>query len=141
MTTVGTPGNRFESPRAVNDALRSVGYLADEGIAAVVFLADRLGKPVLVEGPAGTGKTQLAKSVSEMTGARLIRLQCYEGPRRVEGSLRMELQKAAAADPGGAGDPGRRDLAGTGRGHIFRALFDAAATAGSDPGYRAGRAA
>ena len=78
MTTTGTPATRFESPQAVNDALRSVGYLADEGIAAVVFLADRLGKPVLVEA-AGTGKTQLAKSVSEMTGARLIRLQCYEG--------------------------------------------------------------
>jgi MoxR-like ATPase len=73
------PGERFTSPKAVNEALRSVGYLADEGIAAVVFLADRLGKPVLVEGPAGTGKTQLAKSVAEMTGARLIRLQCYEG--------------------------------------------------------------
>jgi MoxR-like ATPase len=79
MTTSSGPGTRFESPRAVNDSLRSVGYLADDGIAAVVFLADRLGKPVLVEGPAGTGKTQLAKSVSEMLGARLIRLQCYEG--------------------------------------------------------------
>jgi MoxR-like ATPase len=45
----------------------------------VAFLADRLGKPVLVEGPAGTGKTQLAKSIAEMTGAKLIRLQCYEG--------------------------------------------------------------
>ncbi|MTA71299.1 MAG: AAA domain-containing protein, partial [Actinobacteria bacterium] len=49
------------------------------GIAGVAFLADRLGKPVLVEGPAGTGKTQLAKSIAEMTGAKLIRLQCYEG--------------------------------------------------------------
>jgi len=56
-----------------------VKYLADEGIAGVVYLADRLGKPVLVEGPAGVGKTQLAKSVAEMAGSRLIRLQCYEG--------------------------------------------------------------
>jgi MoxR-like ATPase len=79
MTTTSTPNSRFESPHAVNQSLRGVGYLADEGIAAVVFLADRLGKPVLVEGPAGTGKTQLAKSVAEMTGSRLIRLQCYEG--------------------------------------------------------------
>ena len=70
---------RFESPSAVNDSLRAVGYFADEGTASVVFLADRLAKPVLVEGPAGTGKTQLAKSVAEMTGARLVRLQCYEG--------------------------------------------------------------
>jgi MoxR-like ATPase len=71
--------NRFESVQQVRDGLKSVNYLADEGIAGVAFLADRLGKPVLVEGPAGTGKTQLAKSVAEMTGARLIRLQCYEG--------------------------------------------------------------
>ena len=70
---------RFESPAKVRDGLRDVSYLADEGIAGVVFLAERLGKPVLVEGPAGTGKTQLAKSVAELTGARLIRLQCYEG--------------------------------------------------------------
>ena len=70
---------RFESVQQVRDGLRDVHYLADDGIAGVVFLADRLGKPVLVEGPAGTGKTQLAKSAAEMTGARLIRLQCYEG--------------------------------------------------------------
>src|SRR5215204_5532875 len=70
---------RFDSVAAVREGLRKVDYLADEGIAGVAFLADRLGKPVLVEGPAGTGKTQLAKSVAEMTGSRLIRLQCYEG--------------------------------------------------------------
>ena len=70
---------RFESVPAVRDGLKSVDYLADEGIAGVVYLADRLQKPVLIEGPAGTGKTQLAKSVAEMSGARLIRLQCYEG--------------------------------------------------------------
>ncbi|CAB4609495.1 unannotated protein [freshwater metagenome] len=70
---------RFESVQAVRDGLKAVNYLADEGIAGVAFLADRLGKPVLVEGPAGTGKTQLAKSIAEMTGAKLIRLQCYEG--------------------------------------------------------------
>jgi MoxR-like ATPase len=70
---------RFENVQTVRDGLRRVDYLADEGIAGVVYLADRLGKPVLIEGPAGTGKTQLAKSVAEMTGGRLIRLQCYEG--------------------------------------------------------------
>ncbi len=70
---------RFESVTAVRDSLREVDYLSDEGIAGVVYLADRLQKPILVEGPAGTGKTQLAKSVAEMSGARLIRLQCYEG--------------------------------------------------------------
>src|SRR5687768_18247547 len=75
----GQPDHRFESVPAVREALAKVDYLADEGIAGIVYLADRLGKPVLVEGPAGTGKTQLAKSVAEMTGARLIRLQCYEG--------------------------------------------------------------
>ena len=74
-----TAPTHFESPAKIREGLRGVSYLADEGIAGVVFLAERLGKPVLVEGPAGTGKTQLAKSVAELTGARLIRLQCYEG--------------------------------------------------------------
>jgi len=71
--------NRFESVQSVRDGLKDVNYLADDGIAGVVFLAERLGKPILVEGPACTGKTQLAKSVAELIGAKLIRLQCYEG--------------------------------------------------------------
>src|ERR1043166_9697437 len=70
---------RFESVEAVQQALRRVDYLADQSTAGVVFLADRLEKPVLVEGPAGVGKTELAKAIAATTGARLIRLQCYEG--------------------------------------------------------------
>jgi MoxR-like ATPase len=71
--------SHFETVPDVRRGLRGVDYLADEGIAGVVYLADRLQKPVLVEGPAGTGKTELAKSVARMTDSRLIRLQCYEG--------------------------------------------------------------
>ena len=70
---------RFDSVSEVRTRLREVDYLSDDGIAGIVYLADRLGKPILVEGPAGTGKTQLAKSVADIIGARLIRLQCYEG--------------------------------------------------------------
>ncbi len=77
FTESSTP--RFESPQDVLDRLGAVNYLADDAISSVAYLADRLRKPVLVEGPAGTGKTQLAKSIAEITGARLIRLQCYEG--------------------------------------------------------------
>jgi MoxR-like ATPase len=61
------------------DRLEQAGYLADTGIATTAFLADRLGKPLLVEGPAGVGKTELAKALATAIGARLIRLQCYEG--------------------------------------------------------------
>jgi MoxR-like ATPase len=70
---------RFASAAAVGDQLAGVGYLSDEEIATVVYLADRLKKPILVEGPAGTGKTELAKSIAAALGDRLVRLQCYEG--------------------------------------------------------------
>jgi MoxR-like ATPase len=69
----------FEGPNQVSEALRSVDYLADDRIAQVVFLADRLDKPVLIEGPAGVGKTELAKAIAAVTDRDLIRLQCYEG--------------------------------------------------------------
>src|SRR5882762_10733750 len=68
-----------ESVADVKSSLAQAGYLADEPAALVSFLAERLGKPVLVEGPAGVGKTELAKAISRSTGRRLIRLQCYEG--------------------------------------------------------------
>ena len=71
--------HRFEDVASVRTMLAEAKYLADEGIAGIVYLADRLGKPIIVEGPAGTGKTELAKCVAEVTGARPIRLQCYEG--------------------------------------------------------------
>ena len=73
MTETATPIGH------VQEQLRGAGYLADTGTGTVVHLAATLGKPILIEGPAGTGKTQLAKSVAQMTGKPLIRLQCYEG--------------------------------------------------------------
>jgi MoxR-like ATPase len=69
----------FNSIGEVRESLGRVGYLADESTALVSYLAGRMGKPVLVEGPAGVGKTELAKALSRATGRPLIRLQCYEG--------------------------------------------------------------
>jgi MoxR-like ATPase len=69
----------FTSVADVRAQLESVGYLASDAIATTVFLASELGKPLLIEGPAGVGKTALAQAVSAATGSELVRLQCYEG--------------------------------------------------------------
>ncbi len=105
---------RFESVAAVREGLKKVDYLADDAIAGVAFLADRLDKPVLVEGPAGTGKTQLAKSVAEMTGARLIRLQCYEGidesKALYEWNYKKQLLRIQTEDEGSDWDDVQGDI-------------------------------
>lgn len=79
----GEPGNATQGMlSSVEDAgrkLTSTGYIADANIALTAFLSVKLGKPVLVEGPAGVGKTELAKSLARAQGLKLIRLQCYEG--------------------------------------------------------------
>jgi MoxR-like ATPase len=70
---------RFASVEDVLSRLRDASYIADTRVATAVYLADRLGKPLLIEGPAGVGKTELAKSVAACTKLDLVRLQCYEG--------------------------------------------------------------
>src|SRR5213592_5177028 len=73
---------RMILPTSVEDvqqALAEHGYLADEGLATAVFLALRLQRPLLLEGEAGVGKTEVAKVLSRWTGGELLRLQCYEG--------------------------------------------------------------
>ena len=81
MTAAGTdiPATDFKDVAEARERLGRHGYLTDEALATTVFLVTRLGKPVLLEGPAGVGKTQLATSLAEVTGRRLLRLQCYEG--------------------------------------------------------------
>jgi MoxR-like ATPase len=69
----------FESPADATTRLRAAGYLTDDATALTAYLAGALEKPLLVEGPAGVGKTELAKAVARATGAELVRLQCYEG--------------------------------------------------------------
>lgn len=69
----------FSTVDDVIERLAETGYLSDKATATAVFLADRLGKPLLIEGPAGVGKTELARAVAQTTGAELVRLQCYEG--------------------------------------------------------------
>jgi MoxR-like ATPase len=83
----------FDSVEDVQKRLHDQAYICDQKISTVVFLAERLEKPVLVEGPAGVGKTELAKVVAAATGRRLIRLQCYEGLDEAKALYEWEYSK------------------------------------------------
>lgn len=96
-TRIGEGLDLFSSPHQTLEALASVGYITDEITATVVYLAARLNKPILKEGPPGSGKTQLAYAVAEATGAQIERLQCYEGinEEKAIGKFDEPLQRLA----------------------------------------------
>ena len=100
----------------VAEGLRSVGYLPSESTALVAFLATKLGKPVLVEGPAGVGKTELAKALARYLGRELIRLQCYEGLDEAkalyEWNYRKQLLRIQAEASGTGWDAVQEDIFG-----------------------------
>ncbi|MEJ7873211.1 MAG: MoxR family ATPase [Rubrobacteraceae bacterium] len=83
----------FESIEDVTEKLRGQDYVSDRRLATVVFLATRLNKPILVEGPAGVGKTELAKALAGAMGQDLIRLQCYEGLDEAKALYEWEYSK------------------------------------------------
>ena len=94
------------SVQDVADGLRSVGYLPGESTALVSYLATKLGKPVLVEGPAGVGKTELAKALAKYLGRELVRLQCYEGLDEAKALYEWNYRKQLLRIQTEAGDAG-----------------------------------
>jgi MoxR-like ATPase len=100
----------------VHDGLRATGYLPGESTALVSFLAAKLGKPILVEGPAGVGKTELAKALSAYLGRKLVRLQCYEGLDEAkalyEWNYRKQLLRIQAERQGAGWDDVQDDIFG-----------------------------
>jgi len=88
-----TPYIRFDSPKSVKNALGKQQYIASDEIATIMFLSQELGKPLLTEGPAGVGKTELAKAIAGASGRELIRLQCYEGLDETKSLYEWEYAK------------------------------------------------
>ncbi len=94
----------FSSPADADHRLREAGYLADAATATTAYLAGALEKPLLVEGPAGVGKTELAKAVARATGAELVRLQCYEGLDEARALYEWNYKKQLLRIQAGAGE-------------------------------------
>src|SRR6185295_16215585 len=91
--TLVSPDAAFDSISDVRQRLAAQNYICDDNIATVVYLATRLGKPLLVEGPAGVGKTELAKVIAGGLNAKLIRMQCYEGIDEAKALYEWEYAK------------------------------------------------
>jgi MoxR-like ATPase len=111
--------------------LEAAGYLPSTAIATVTYLADRLGKPILVEGPAGVGKTELAKAVAEAKGARLVRLQCYEGLDEAKALYEwnyskqlLRIQAASGAGIQAASGAGIQAAGADGSGRVWEETHD-----------------
>lgn len=108
MSVPARPAPLFADIDDVARRLAETGYLPDTATATAVFLADRLGKPLLVEGPAGVGKTELARAVAATTGSELVRLQCYEGVDEAralyEWNHAKQILRIQAGQAGAGGD-------------------------------------
>ena len=106
-------GDRTATPASIEElkeGLSGSGYLASEAAALVSFLAYKLGKPVLIEGPAGVGKTELAKALSRHSGRRLVRLQCYEGLDEAKALYEWNYRKQLLRIQSEAADTGWKDV-------------------------------
>ena len=129
----------FASPEEVTERLAATGYLADPTTSTTAYLAGALEKPLLVEGPAGVGKTELAKAVSRATGADLVRLQCYEGLDEARALYEWNYKKQLLRIQ--ATQWRRPDLVRDPRRHLHRRVPAHPAAAHRDPPRPADRAA